>query len=390
MPVVLDALDDIDWAQLGHAYGPARDVPEQLRALTSADATARARALHDLYGNIFHQGTRYQATAYAVPFLLELVAAVETPDRANVARLLSDIAIGYDSSWLPGTVQVAQLRDAARGGEAVLAKAPPPEDDEDDEEADEEEGDADDDEGYLPLTGEEEARLYTYLELRAYDAVRAGVPVFLDLLEDPDPRLQTVAAYALGWFPEDAAAILPRLTGSALDSEICLATAQVSIGLLGGRPDPALLADPRPLVRWGAAVGLRDEAELVTWVTDGAPADPRIPFLDGDLGGLASLALGELGAETAFGALLTRIPAVTGTAALPPVSVALRLAFPDGLAPGTEASALTDRQRQLAQALADSPNTWLYNGMTFGNFSQLVGYYGLPRSSDKLRAFLQD
>ncbi len=392
---MLDGIDDINWAKLGHAYGTAKDVPGQIRALRSAEAQTREKALHDLYGNIFHQGTVYEATAYAVPFLLELAADPGTPDRAEVAGLLSAIAIGYDSNWLPDTVPIAEIRATAEGGEAVLAAAPAPrdfEDEDSDEDEDEDDEDEDEDEdgeeeySFYHLPEADQNKLYAFFFVRAYDAVRAGVPVFLDLLCEPDSQLQAMAAYALGWFPEEAATILPRLTGSAFDSQAAQATALVSVGLLGGRPDPALLRDPRPLVRWGAAVALRDSDELVAWVTGDAGTNEQVPFLDGDLGGLASLVLGRLGADAAFDALLARIPKVSGVEALRPVGEALRLAFPDGRLP--DGTPLEGRQLTLARVLADSPGTWLYDGMTFGNFSGLVGEYGLPRSCEKLRAFL--
>ncbi|WP_117211420.1 hypothetical protein [Allorhizocola rhizosphaerae] len=388
---MLDGLDDIDWARLSHAYGSAADVPAQIRALSSREVGVREKALHALYGNIYHQGTRYEASAYAVPFLLELLADPGTPDRAGIVGLLTALTVGYDSWWLPDNLPIAQHRAAAVGGEAVLATVPAPHDDSSLDDSTLEEGDEDEDEDYAfaDLSDEDENKLYAYFFVQVYDAVRAGVPLLLDLLSDPDEELQTAAAYALAWFPEKSSTILPRLSASTFDSEITEATALISIGLLGGRPDPAHLHDPRPLVRWAAAVALRDQSELATWVTRDAATDERIPFLDGDLGGLAGLALGQLGADAAFDALLARIPLVTGVTALPPVAVALRLAFPDGPFPsGTEPATLNERQRSLVRALADSPRTWQYDGMTFGNFSEMVGAYGLPRSPEAMRIFL--
>ncbi|MDG4757500.1 hypothetical protein [Micromonospora sp. WMMD710] len=81
---MLDGLDDIDWARLGHAYGAADDVPGQLRALLSLDPATRDEALGDLYTNVFHQGNRFEASAYVVPFLLEMLADPATPDPARL------------------------------------------------------------------------------------------------------------------------------------------------------------------------------------------------------------------------------------------------------------------------------------------------------------------
>jgi hypothetical protein len=77
----------------------------------------RERALWNFYGNIFHQGTCYQATAYAVPFLLEMLADKDTPDQ-KLMELLGSIAVGYDEQWLPNTMQIDECRELAQRGPA--------------------------------------------------------------------------------------------------------------------------------------------------------------------------------------------------------------------------------------------------------------------------------
>ena len=88
-------LDQIPWNQLTHAYGTAEDVPQLLRASQSDGARD---ALSELFGNIWHQGTVYEATSYAVPFLLELAADASIPEQRGVVELLGAIAGG--SSYL--------------------------------------------------------------------------------------------------------------------------------------------------------------------------------------------------------------------------------------------------------------------------------------------------
>ena len=71
----MDRLDSIPWKDLKHAYGSAEDVPDLLRSLRAAspdNAYDEGSPLWCLFGNIWHQGTIYEATSYAVPFLLEL------------------------------------------------------------------------------------------------------------------------------------------------------------------------------------------------------------------------------------------------------------------------------------------------------------------------------
>ncbi|MEU8076609.1 hypothetical protein AB0B31_14280 [Catellatospora citrea] len=90
----LAGLDAVAWHLLHHAYGPATDVPDQLRALRSPDPARRADALARLSGNVYHQGTRWQASRAVVPFLVALADDPKTPDRAAVVQLLRRMAIG--------------------------------------------------------------------------------------------------------------------------------------------------------------------------------------------------------------------------------------------------------------------------------------------------------
>jgi hypothetical protein len=74
---MLEGLDAIQWDVLNHACGSAEDIPQLIRALCDEDDDIRDKTLYALYTNIWNQGTVYQATAYAVPFLIELLSAPE-------------------------------------------------------------------------------------------------------------------------------------------------------------------------------------------------------------------------------------------------------------------------------------------------------------------------
>jgi len=309
----------------------------------------------------------------------------------DLLLLLASIAIGYDETWLPDTVGVSAMREAAAGGEALAAAAPRPGDDDFDE-------DSGDYEYVMSLSDDEQSRFYAYTEIAAYDAVRAGVPLFLSLLADDDEKVRIWAAYAVAWFPEDAAGSLPALA-AVRGGPVSTATAVVAAGLLGGRPDPGLLADADPLLRWAAAIASanvdRDSAsqevvaELLAQVVGETSAG--VPFLGEDLPGYAALALGQVGqrhTDAVFDALLSRIPEVQGMSAMPIVGQALRMAFPSRLPEGTPFTALDSRQQRLVSALVESPSTWQLSGATFGNFCLLVGGYGLPSWWDKLREYV--
>jgi hypothetical protein len=116
---MLEGLDDVPWRRLKHAYGRADDVPDLLRALTTRQRLKRGEesALWHLFGNIHHQGTIYEATAYAVPFLLALVASRRTPDRVGILQLLAAIASGVPS----GKGAKAARPAIAKGYETLVA-----------------------------------------------------------------------------------------------------------------------------------------------------------------------------------------------------------------------------------------------------------------------------
>jgi hypothetical protein len=397
---VQDRLDEINWARLTHAYGSAADLPRHLRALRASDPLVRDEARWELYSSIVHQGTRYQASAFAVPFLLDLVTDPDQPDRAELLQLLAAIAIGFDEAWLPDRVDIGGWAEAAAGGAQILAGCPRP----GDPGFDHETADA----RYVDrLSPADQSRLAAHLALTAYLAVAEGIPRVRPLLADPEPGVAVAAAYLLSWFPEHASESVPALAAVAAAADLPLAdaaaaTALVAVGLLGGRVDPAHLGDSRPVVRWGAAVGSAHPESgpvpmaAVEVLRERAAAtrdnlDDRIPYLDGDLRGLAGMALRSVRPDDdqTFDALLSRAGAASGTEAITVVSEALRIAFPDGRLPELPPfRALHPRQQRLLAALAGSPAAWRMGESSFGNFSLLMSGYGLPRDPQALRAYV--
>jgi hypothetical protein len=95
---MLEGLDEISWSQLEHAYGDASDVPVLIRQLLSKDNAIVDKAVYELFGNIWHQGTVYEASATAVPFLQEVfkLPEINAKTRKSLACLLASMADGYD------------------------------------------------------------------------------------------------------------------------------------------------------------------------------------------------------------------------------------------------------------------------------------------------------
>jgi hypothetical protein len=115
---MLERLEQIDWNRYSHAYGPANDVPEMIRGLASNDKSVRENSMYSLCSSIAHQGTVYDATVHAIPFLLELLSAPGVEDKSDLLQFLACLAAGsgYDhdvlathSAVVEGTTLYLQL-----------------------------------------------------------------------------------------------------------------------------------------------------------------------------------------------------------------------------------------------------------------------------------------
>ncbi|MYS37973.1 hypothetical protein K388_00385 [Streptomyces sp. KhCrAH-43] len=155
-------IDEVDWASMEHAYGPADDVPGLLRGLASADPAERERALDGMYGAVHHQGDVYPCTLACIPFLFELVTDPAVVDRGDLVELLTSI----------GGIDLGE---------------------DDEEELDEEEA--------------EGAANYAM----AAAAVTANAGVFCMLLADEDPGVRLSAPLALAALHDDPARVLTLL-----------------------------------------------------------------------------------------------------------------------------------------------------------------------------------
>lgn len=395
----------VDWDSLTHAYGSAGDLPDQLQALASADPSTRARAHEELDSRVCHQGSRFEASAHVAPFLIDLAGDPATPDRPGVLRLLAALAIGFDRWWLPATYPVAEMRREV--GRKVRLTVEELQQELDDWVAGAPTGriraaralDAESRE----VAEERDAELWA---LAAYDAVRRGVGVYRDALDCDDPEVRLWAAYLLGWFPEERGASLPPLA-RRLEAEpdpSVAATTAIATGLLASTADAEAwralvqrLRGQQHVERWAAAIALaRTHASPDRGVVEALyqcvrHAEPllvhSVPYLEGDLPGLAALALAELEAAAAPERLDVLADRLGGWAASRPVdamvSALLTAAFPAGFAPeGAAFHELTPDQRKAVRALATAPGIWAYYDIRV-----LLAEYGLPDDEESLRAY---
>jgi hypothetical protein len=68
--------------------------PDLIRSLTSPDVNLRKDAWSKLHENIWHQGTIYEATSYAVPVFLELLRQPATPGKHDILAFLALLFTG--------------------------------------------------------------------------------------------------------------------------------------------------------------------------------------------------------------------------------------------------------------------------------------------------------
>jgi hypothetical protein len=249
---LLDGLDRFPWHRVCHAYGAATDVPQLLRALVDPDSapqklrdsaarrknTIFAEVTWTLWGNVFHQGTRWQASSHVVPFLAEILR--DGPRDVGLRRFLlvylHCVGFGYPADAFPALVDPA----------VEFADAPPPEDP-----------------WRLPDAPDEDAaideRAMCGYARDCYRAVEATLPLIATLARDEDPPTALAAIALLSSFKNSAAA---TALCSIVEEQSGRRKAIALVGL--AQLDPVatyrhaapLLADTDPFVTIHAAAAL--------------------------------------------------------------------------------------------------------------------------------------
>lgn len=394
---MFEQLDEVDWASMNHAYGSAADVPKLIRNLASDDAEVRDRALHAAYGNIFHQGSRYEATAPTVPFLLEILEQPDYPGQAALLHLLTHLVMGYSESWIP-----LGVGDQIRGMRKELAElqARP---------AEVRANDPKDGLGW----GTNEDWLRWMVDIT--DEARKGVPCFVQLLGSDDEYVRMAAAYMLSWLPEDLETFAPALweVASNDESDTVRANALIALAIASGdetfeeyvEATEEMLAGAEPVVRFGAAVALgtwnpKTVPDAVVQVLLDAIArsgsdvaeegeDWCIAWCDGDYGAHASAVLTLVCADDPariVNAVSDALPGMQTLHAAAAAGTVLGLLFPDRF--DDSAASLDPAQRRFLALLSDVRAPWFLGDTTFGNFSLTMSGFGLPGSMEELRKFL--
>jgi len=143
-PAAAESLSLVPWERLHHAFGRGTvsdrlsgSVEATLRAFASDDPETASAGAHELGSNVCHQGTIYEATAYAVPFIAAIAAGEErmTPRLRSALSFLAAIAHassfetdgGSMGSRGPGVGPAthAALRSSDAAFVAIAARVPP-------------------------------------------------------------------------------------------------------------------------------------------------------------------------------------------------------------------------------------------------------------------------
>ncbi len=178
---LLDGLDAIDWHAVHHAYGPADDVPAQLRLLLSDDPEIREMGWQELFGSVIHQGTIYEATACVVPFMLRMLA--QTGDPQKELELLDFLILAAEGTgYLIVHAREEKDQEIWRG---ILAK----------------------DGRTLETAIQREIAIKADL----HHALEAGIDLYFKLLESDDPENRHMVLYLLAALTGRAGEIAPPL-----------------------------------------------------------------------------------------------------------------------------------------------------------------------------------
>ncbi|WP_437727089.1 hypothetical protein [Sorangium sp. So ce861] len=258
--VELAGLDAVDWGALETPCGPGDVIPEILHDLASPDAEVRADAWLDLLDRLAHQGTLWPAALEVVPFVIQLLAAPEVPDRHRLLLLVREL-LSPDGDLGTPARERSPLADAV--GEAA----------------------------------------------------RAGAPLYVRHALHGDPQLRASAACVLAALPgptlEHREAVERAVAAAGEGAHG--ASAVVALGLIGRRLGTTidaprfedLLRSRDPLVRGSAGIALAHVAPqgmpraAIEAIGDAAALGPLarwdFPWGDGHVGAYAARVLGRLG-----------------------------------------------------------------------------------------------
>jgi len=330
--------------------------PKQTHIETTGQFPLNTARVHDealemLYFNIWHQSTTGEDTASAVRLLIEQLQDDLVQDKDELLLLLAYIARG--NSYMDTQQHLVYGID----------------------------------EREKPEPGDRLVRESDCVQ-NAYEAVREGVEVYLDLLKHEESAIRTCAAYTLACFKEYAAAIIPVLHVyiAAEKDELARSSMLLSLGALTAEYDLAsqqmllevLKGEASDLVKLAAALALArlDRHDippaamrvLVDTLVETEPVADlylELPWAGTSIVDDISHIFYDLGpraASVAIPMLIEACTTATSHSSLRIVDVLLHLAFKgERINTDITAPTLTSEQRLVLTIIANSNSAWIIN-----------------------------
>ena len=341
-------LRSVEWGEAVHARGNADEVPAWLEALAGDDEDARTRVQHTLWNTLWEQGAVFDATALAVPFLVELLDEGPKEGRAWLLYYLSELAVGTPFS-APGVELAGGVR------ERVVE------------------------------------RLAEYL-------------IYLD---DEDAEVRMNAAHLLGVCgdPLQVHGWLDSVRARDEDERVRATALMAMCRLEEGWPvdrgvfESSFHEDSSALVRWCA---VREWVRMDAALTPGGVSDvlasalfapaaierawEETPCARGQVVAESAVALARLGADRAAGYVEELVVAMSVAEPIGAIDIAeslVLIAF-EGRPPLEPFDQMTSTQRGVLEALAACDRPWTFNG----NMAEMLRFYHLPARRAALRAFM--
>jgi hypothetical protein len=344
---MLESLNKTDMQELKDTHAEANEVRELINQLIADIAQFRDERINALYYNICYQGTVNQCTASAIQFLIECLQSDSVQDKDELLLLLAYVARGNS---------YAEVEQDA-------------------------------------IESEEQSSQEREWVQNAHNAVAAGVPVYLDLLEHEEPIVRTCAAYTLACFKEQACDIIPRLH-SCIDTEedelakssmlLCLGAVAESAEFHGKLSISQQLLTEVTKQQTSTLVKLATSMALARLAKENTPPEAlhvlidtivepesikdryaELPWANMDVVGDTSrilYALGPHAAHIAIPILIEALRTANAPDSLRVVDALLHVAFSGELV-NTDITApiLTDEQRLVLTAIANSHCAWVIN-----------------------------
>lgn len=355
---MLERLDEIPWAEIEHAYGPATDVPELLRELLDPDPKVRSGVLKKLYGNVFHQGTRFPAAPYVIPFLIELCAEPTVPARGDI--------LGYWGSLITGYFSVQERPMWGDGTRINLF-------------------------GEVRELGDQEEADRSFVETlhQIYLESLKGFDLIIGLLDGDEAPVRSGAAWVLACLPTRADDSVPALEARLLveSSGWVQAAIAFALGELGA-PDPLrrIIAEGDfPAARCMAACQLAriapDEGlidTLLPFIAEPIEGYQNIPGAGGKSSGDAAFSITHLPQgvrRKAVSVICDRLDHTRSIDTLPLVRALFSAAFEPRNEPLVE---LTEFQREVLTRMIHTEELW-----SIGNLHSTFETHGLSQDREK-------